>query len=102
MGVRVAFLDTAPASGGATPGSAVPTTAASAPRVIVPAAAVSVSGSSGTLYVVHDGHVEQRSVHIGQLRGQDLEVLSGVSAGEQVALGDLAKLSDGAVVRVEP
>jgi RND family efflux transporter MFP subunit len=94
MGVRVAFLEAAPAAGGAVP--------ATASGAIVPAAAVSVAGSSGTVYVIRDAHAELRTVHVGPLRGQDLEVLSGVSAGEQVAVSGLAKLSDGAAVRIEP
>ncbi len=97
MGVRVAFLDAAAASGSAPAGAP-----AAPPGVLVPATAVSVSGSSGTVYVVHDGHAELRTVHVGQARGQDLEVLSGISAGEQVAVGERSRLSDGAPVRVLP
>ena len=97
MGVRVAFLDTAkPAD------KVAADTPATVHGVLVPAAAVSASGSTGTAYVVHGDHVEQRTVHLGQAHGEDIEVLAGISPGEIVASGELAKLKDAALVRVEP
>jgi RND family efflux transporter MFP subunit len=98
MGVRVAFLDSAP-----TAGPTAASTAAASPGVLVPSAAVSATGSSGTVYVVvHGERIEQRAVHLGPVRGSDTTVLSGLSAGEQVALGDPARLHDGAAVTVTP
>ena len=98
MGVRVAFLDTAPAAAPAGGGAAT-----SPPGTVVPTAAVVRAGSTGTAYVVvHGERLEQRSLHLGQDRGPDTEVLAGLSAGEQVVVGDLSKLHDGAAVRVAP
>ena len=98
MGVRVAFLDTAPAAAPAGGGAAT-----SPPGTVVPTAAVVRAGSTGTAYVVvHGERLEQRSLHLGQDHGPDTEVLAGLSAGEQVVVGDLSKLHDGAAVRVAP
>ena len=98
MGVRVAFLDTAPAAAPAGGGAAT-----SPPGTVVPTAAVVRAGSTGTAYVVvHGERLEQRSLHLGQDHGPDTEVLAGLSAGEQVVVGDLSKLHDGTAVRVAP
>jgi HlyD family secretion protein len=60
----------------------------SAPNVMaVPRSSLLQSGSAGwSAFVVHDGRVESRAVHVGHVGGTDAEVLSGVDAGDQVIL----------------
>ena len=98
MGARVAFLSDAPAqpAAGATP---------VASGVLVPPDAVQVEGSNnsetGVVYVLRgEDAVERRAVRLGARSGDGQTVLSGLSAGERVAIGDFGKLKDGAKVKV--
>ena len=90
MGVRVSFLgDTSndkPAASG----------------VMVPSAAVlkGDSADSGAVYVISGETSERRAVKLGAAAGERLTVISGLRAGEQVALGELSRLQDGTRVRV--
>lgn len=92
MGARVSFL--APAQ----PASASVSTARS---VVVPPEAVQGDGGvQGVVFVV-DGHkVERRAVRLGARTADGQILLAGVAQGEQVAIGDLGKLKDGASVRI--
>ncbi len=90
MGVRVAFLDPAPARAGATQG------------VLVPADALRANGAAGVVFVVaEDGTVQRRSVTLGATTGGGREVLSGLRAGERVVLSPPAALDDGDRVTVD-
>jgi len=91
MGVRVSFLDN-PAQ---EPGSKI------AAGVTLPVNAVQGSGSTGTVFVAHGDTVEQRAVRLGAGSGDHITVLSGLAAGERVAVGDFAQLKDGAKIRVD-
>jgi RND family efflux transporter MFP subunit len=91
MGVRVSFLDN-PAQ---EPGSKI------AAGVTLPVNAVQRSGSTGTVFVAHGDTVEQRAVRLGAGSGDNITVLSGLAAGERVAVGDFAQLKDGAKIRVD-
>ena len=92
MGVRVAFLAD-PAKGGAGPVAGVS----------LPAAAVQASGSTGVLFVVRDTTLERRAVRLGTpANGDRVTVVSGLAAGERVAMGDEKQLKDGVKVRIEP
>ncbi|HEX5046917.1 MAG TPA: efflux RND transporter periplasmic adaptor subunit, partial [Gammaproteobacteria bacterium] len=93
MGVRVAFLDE-PAG---KPESASPR---SSQAVLVPGEAVQGSGDTGVVFVIADGKVERRSVRLGERTASGQVVLSGLTAGVRVAVGDLTKLADGMNVRV--
>lgn len=98
MGARVAFLSDAPApAAGPQP---------LARGVLVPVDAVQTEGGSnsetGAVFVLRaDGTVERRAVRLGARGSDGQTVLSGLSSGERVALGDLGKLKDGAKVKVE-
>ena len=93
MGARVAFLsDNEPkASDAKSPVSGV----------IVPADAVSTSGTASIVFVVHGSTVERRAVRLGAKISSGQMVSAGLEPGNIVALGDLSKLSDGARVRIE-
>jgi len=91
MGVRVAFLSREPQDGGRPVNG-----------VSLPSNAVQASGATGVVFVLHDTTLERRAVRLGSGNNDKVTVVSGVTAGERVAVGDFAVLKDGATVRVEP
>ena len=90
MGVRVAFLDDPAAA-----------PAAVREAALVPAAAVQPNGDTGVVFVINGSTVERRAVRLGERTAGRQVVLSGLTAGTLVAVGDLASLADGASVRIE-
>jgi RND family efflux transporter MFP subunit len=94
MGVRVAFLASDTDAGAAAQ--------AARQLVIVPAAAVAASGSTGTVFVVQNDTLERRMVQLGGRMSDGAQiVLSGLSAGTRVAIADFSLLVDGARVRID-
>jgi hypothetical protein len=93
MGARVAFLsdNEQKASDAKSPVSGV----------IIPADAVSTSGTASIVFVVHGTTVERRAVRLGAKISSGQIVSAGLEPGNMVAVGDLSKLSDGAHVRIE-
>ncbi|HEY8522089.1 MAG TPA: efflux RND transporter periplasmic adaptor subunit [Gammaproteobacteria bacterium] len=92
MGVRVSFLGDAEAT--------APAAAAAAP-VLLPTEAVQVNGSTGVVFLIrNDDTLERRAVRLGPRVGERQVVLSGLTAGTRVAVGDLASLADGLRVRL--
>jgi RND family efflux transporter MFP subunit len=90
MGVRVAFLESKPAAGGAPP-----------PRgVLVPAAAIRQDGGKDVLFLLRDGRAERRAVTLGGTLGDERQVQAGVSAGDVVILEAPPTLKDGDTVEV--
>jgi RND family efflux transporter MFP subunit len=53
------------------------------------------------VFVVVDGVVEQRTVELGEATGTRIEVVSGVSEGEQVVVRGNERLQEGVSVRVD-
>ncbi|MFI4981163.1 MAG: efflux RND transporter periplasmic adaptor subunit [Nevskiales bacterium] len=98
MGARVAFLsEAAPEAAGAPPAR---------PGVLLPPEAVQISGGSnsdaGVVYVIRgDETVERRAVRLGARGSDGQTIVSGLSGGERVAVGDFAKLTDGAKIKVQ-
>jgi len=94
MGARVSFMSSENKSG-ATP---------AAGGVVIPAEAVVPGAQSGAdtgaVFVIHGDTVERRVVRLGARSADGQVVLSGLSAGERVALGDFSKLKDGARVKI--
>jgi RND family efflux transporter MFP subunit len=72
-----------------------------AAEVVIPADAITTSGSASIVYVVHGSTVERRAVRLGGTSSSGQIVSAGLEPGNMVALGDLSKLSDGARIRVE-
>jgi RND family efflux transporter MFP subunit len=97
MGVRVSFL----APGAGQPGAGE-TGEHSEGAVILPAGAVAGSGATGTVFVVHDDHVERRAVRLGARSGADIGVIAGIAPGTRIAIGDFSALRDGTKIRIEP
>jgi multidrug efflux pump subunit AcrA (membrane-fusion protein) len=69
------------------------------PAVLVPQRALRTISGSTYVYVIKNGHVEQRLVQTGQTEGDLVELRSGVAADELVATSNVDQLSDGATVR---
>ncbi|GAB3735513.1 efflux RND transporter periplasmic adaptor subunit [Luteimonas pelagia] len=95
MGVRVSFLEAAPAPGAEAP----------PPGVLVPAAAIATRDGAQVAFVVRGvedgrGTVARREVTIGRTLGDDREVTAGLSGGDTVVLDPPEALEDGADVRV--
>ena len=84
MNARVNFL-----------GEAQPTQSKSAPRVLVPKAAVVRKDGSAFVFVVKGNKVEQRSIRLGDEAGDFYYVLEGLSGGESTATTGAEKLRDG-------
>jgi RND family efflux transporter MFP subunit len=89
MGVKVAFRGA--------PGAAPATRA---PRLLVPRSAVRTDGGLTVAFVVAGNRVERRAVRTGDVKGDAIEVLSGLSVGEQVVAEGPADLADGRKVTV--
>ncbi|HUS23607.1 MAG TPA: efflux RND transporter periplasmic adaptor subunit [Candidatus Binatia bacterium] len=93
MGARVAFLS-----------AGKPAAAAELPKgVFVPVQAVGKDAGADVVYVLKGETVERRAVSLGTLkRGELVQVTSGLTSGERVAVGDLAQLKDGVRVQLDP
>jgi RND family efflux transporter MFP subunit len=92
MGVKVSFLREDPPAAAARP---------AASRVLVPKAAIRSSAGKSIVFVVKDDRVERRAVSVGLDKGDQIEVLSGVSPGERVVVEGPATLKDGDKVKVQ-
>ena len=79
---------------------AVPVGETSALRV--PASAVLQRGEMELVFVVVNGHAQLRIVKTGERVGDEVELVSGVDAGEQVVTEGAANLMDGQPVTIKP
>ncbi len=84
MGVKVTFLGEEPSA-----------TAPGAGRVLVPRAAVRQEAGTAAVFVYREGRLERRAVRLGQARGDEHEVVAGLTDGEQVVVTDVNELRDG-------
>jgi RND family efflux transporter MFP subunit len=91
MGVKVSFLREEPAA-------PVKTTA---PRMLVPKAAVRTVDGREVVFVVKADRAERRAISLGLETGTDVEVLAGVTAGERVVVEGPQTLKDGDKVKVQ-
>ena len=71
----------------------------SEPAVLIPARAVLNQAGVNRVYVIKDGHAEQRLVQTGQTEGDLVEIRNGVAADEQVATSNLEQLTDGIAIK---
>jgi RND family efflux transporter MFP subunit len=91
MGVKVSFLRDADPAATATPVA----------RVSVPKAAVKSENGRSVVFVVREDRVERRAISAAAGRGDHVEVLSGLSAGERVVIEGPPTLKDGDRVRIQ-
>lgn len=90
MGVKVSFLAERSAEEAAAPPRQ---------RLIVPKTAVRSADGRDVVFVVKEDRVERRAVKVGGARGEQVEVVSGLTAGERVVVEGPASLADGARVK---
>ena len=91
MGVKVTFLreadaDNAPAAKAVT---------------LVPQAAVKTDNGASFVFVVRQTTVERRAVRTGGTDGDRVEVLGGLSSGDQVVIAPPAELAEGKLIEVK-
>src|SRR4029453_19111152 len=86
MGWKVSFLRVPEAAGSAQ---------GAAPRAIVPKAAVRMVDGRTVVFVVRDDRAERRAITVGLENGDQVEVVSGVTAGERVVVDGPQTLKDG-------
>ena len=98
MGVRVAFLESKPASGAQRPGDAQP---AARRGALIPAAALRQDGGKDVVFLVRDGRAERRAVTLGGTLGDSRQVLAGVTPGDTIVVSAPESLADGAVVAAQ-
>jgi len=68
--------------------------------IAVPPEAINIEGEGRSVWVVEpSGRVEDRQVTLGMETPDEVEVLSGLQAGEMVAAGDRSRLKAGEIVR---
>jgi len=90
MGIKVRFLDDVP----------VVASAPTGPRIRVPSVAVQRIDGSAFVWVVSDGRVERRAVTLGPESEGSIEVLGGVTSGEELVSPVVAGLEDGGKVKL--
>ena len=73
-----------------------------APSLLVPADAIIFNRNGMQVAVVNNGKAELRNVGLKRDLGTQVEVDSGVKAGDQVILNPPVNLADGSKVRVRP
>jgi multidrug efflux pump subunit AcrA (membrane-fusion protein) len=69
------------------------------PAVLVPSRAVVTDAGVSRVFVIKDGHAEQRLVQTGQTEGDLIEIKQGVAADEQVATSNQQQLTDGIAIK---
>lgn len=70
------------------------------PGVLVPTAAVRTVAGTARVFVIVNDRAEERIVMTGQVVGDDVEIVSGVKAGERLAATAVNQLVDGVRVAV--
>jgi hypothetical protein len=90
MGVKVSFLNQRqPEAADAPP----------RPRLVVPKAAVRTEAGQSVVFVVREERAERRAVTLGTAEGAEIEIVSGLNAGERIVVEGVDGLADGARVR---
>jgi multidrug efflux pump subunit AcrA (membrane-fusion protein) len=70
--------------------------------LVIPSEAIAYAGGQANVFVFHDGRVRQQPVQLGLANPRNVEVLDGLTGGEQVVVHDPSILSDGMAVDVRP
>jgi RND family efflux transporter MFP subunit len=73
MGVKVNFLD-----------EQWPPKQNATPQVLIPQDAVKDDGGTKVVFLYRDGKAERRAVRLGNVRGNDQEIVAGVNSGDKV------------------
>ena len=84
MGVKVAFLEEQP-----------PQASTNTPRLFVPTKAARNQDGQDIVYVIRGDLAERRAVRLGEVVGDLVEVIAGLTAGERLIVDGPADLADG-------
>ncbi len=69
------------------------------PAVLVPSRAVRTESGVSRVFVIKDGHAQERLVQLGQTEGDLVEIKGGIAGEENVATSNIEQLSNGTAVR---
>lgn len=69
------------------------------PTLVVPESAIVPEQGRTFVFVVRDAKVERREVHVGRRRPGEVQIASGLEAGERVVIEGTQNLRDGTAVR---
>jgi hypothetical protein len=69
--------------------------------MVVPKAAVRTVDGRAVVFVAKEDRVERRAVTVGDENGGQVDVLSGLTAGERVVLDAPATMKDGDRIKVQ-
>ena len=89
MGVKVSFLEKEPDAA----------STQSRPRLLVPKNAVRTIDGASIVFIVREGQVERRAVKVGGEDADQVEVVSGLNAGDRVVVNGPPALADGSRVK---
>jgi len=92
MGIKVSFLGEEQAQKNAPSPSAA--------AVLVPESAVHDDHGTKIVFLVKDNHAERRAVTLGGKRGEDAEIIAGLTAGDNVVVKGPPNLQDGQSVEI--
>jgi HlyD family secretion protein len=95
MGVKVGFLSEDPAKKKAKSLAQAP-----AAKAMIPKTAVRGQGDACYVFAVHDGKVERRAITLGQGKADDVQVMAGVNAGDELVVHGPESLQDGQRVEI--
>ena len=96
MGVKVSFLEAAPSAAAAGDSSGGANGTPTRPAVRVPASAIVREGTTSYVWRLRDERVERVAVLAGRESGSQIELLSGVNAGDTLVVRPAPELKDGA------
>jgi len=79
------------------------------PGLLVPVTAVTRTGDQGFVFVVNEETkdqktqtiAEQRPVRLGEIIGDQYEIVKGIKSGEQIAVSNIQKLKNGVPIQPE-
>jgi multidrug efflux pump subunit AcrA (membrane-fusion protein) len=69
------------------------------PAVLVPARAIRTEAGVSRVFVIKEGHAQQRVVQLGQTEGDLVQIKNGIAGDELVATSNVEQLADGMAVR---
>jgi RND family efflux transporter MFP subunit len=90
MGVKVTFLSEARSE------------SQSQVKALIPRDALRETEGRNIVFVVKNGRLEQRVVTPGNLSGDEIEILAGITPGEQLVVQGPSSMKDGQKVKVKP
>lgn len=68
--------------------------------VLVPEEALLTEGTRQFVFVVADGRTTKKEIKIGDRNSGEVEVISGLAAGDQVVIGGIQKVRNGSAVKI--